>query len=165
MIPIYFEVSRSKVKVTFNKITADYYTIGIWGRWGGEHTCFTNISCFFHRSEDEDKPPDYHEATSDLYPESTSEIILDSVNDDPPPPYGLPTYDQAVANKDMESGESKHESETSEGQSLQETSGITSVQEISGSTSTLGPNTAINQSQEQEESLAPGYQDMPHVTI
>ncbi|KAL4238731.1 hypothetical protein ACF0H5_003438 [Mactra antiquata] len=49
------------------------------------------------RSNDSNRPPDYEEATSDYYPEGTSEVVIDSLSGDPPPPYGPPTYDQAMS--------------------------------------------------------------------
>lgn len=110
-----------------------------------------NIEARCHRrSNDSNRPPDYIEATSDYYPESASEIVIDTVNSDPPPPYGPPTYDQVVAEKEIELSSADlddMEEGTSEDQCDQEPAGET------------------EHTREPEPYISHGYQDMPSVTI
>ncbi|XP_060602263.1 uncharacterized protein LOC132755412 isoform X2 [Ruditapes philippinarum] len=109
------------------------------------------------RSDDGSRPPDYAEATSDYYPESTSEIVIDTVNSDPPPPYGPPTYDQAMAEKESEMSISEIEDDN-DNKSEQENINP-------GQTSSQVPETVTEPDWERDQYISHGYQDMPSVTI
>lgn len=92
-----------------------------------------------------DKPPDYAEATSEVYPETPVDVYLEP-DLDPPPPYGPPTYEQAMCNSNS-------------GNSLKETEHGDRDMSESLEVQTEEPES------DQDESLSTGYQDMPHVTL
>jgi hypothetical protein len=112
---------------------------------------------YLYRSDDGSRPPNYAEATSDFYPESTSEIVIDTVNSDPPPPYGPPTYDQAMAEKESEMSISEIEDDN-DNKSEQENINP-------GQASSQVPETVTEPDWERDQYISHGYQDMPSVTI
>lgn len=83
--------------------------------------------------------------------------MIDPVNSDPPPPYGPPTYDQVVAEKETEiSGADLEQSIEENVESEHATSEELNEREPGGDTeSDRGP----------EQYISHGYQDMPSVTI
>lgn len=115
----------------------------------------------------ESKPPDYDEATSEFYPES-SEVVNDN-GGDPPPPYGPPTYEQAVSDETKEggandiSGEGQEEELNVNGsESRTENSG----QNVSGYNGTMTvPHQEYNIDGGHAQEQFSAFQDMPTVTL
>ena len=117
----------------------------------------------FRESNQDYAPPDYTEATSDFFPETSTGDADTST--EPPPPYGPPPYDEVVSDK-IKSGERIDDEPSADV--------ITDVSAFENTQNdTLSQNSHVNheggtESRSQQEtprSEIIGYQDLPTVTI
>lgn len=110
-------------------------------------------------------PPDYTEATSDFYPETSVGEVIDSTGD-LPPPYGPPTYDEVLTDK-IKSGERTDEECSEENNENNENSDDNqhNVSHNSEETEEVEATESRPPEQSPRSNEAVGYQDLPTVTI